>query len=151
MKGWPFKDANLILLGEILLILGIFTANSSDLVLQGRIPEEYHETGRFAVSSLLADSLFYKMNTDTLKLLERSGWWLHVLVVFGFIVYLTISKHLHLIFSFFNTYLAPDSPRGKMENMPVIMNEVKSMMGIQMKPSYLLQQNLKYPNLGLMT
>lgn len=34
MKGWPFKDANLILLGEILLILGIFIANSSDLVLQ---------------------------------------------------------------------------------------------------------------------
>lgn len=130
MKGWPFKDANLILLGEILLILGIFTANSSDLVLQGRIPEEYHETGRFAVSSLLSESFFKNLSTEFLVILERSGWWLHVLVVFGFIVYLTISKHLHLIFSFINTYLAPDSPRGKMENMPVIMNEVKSMMGM---------------------
>lgn len=130
MKGWPFRDANLILLGEILLIAGIFTANSSDLVLQGRIPEEYHETGRFAVSSLLADSVFSGIKTETLKILERSGWWLHVMVVFGFIVYLTISKHLHLIFSFINTYFAPESPRGKMENMPVIMNEVKSMMGM---------------------
>ena len=130
MKGWPFKDANLILLGEILLILGIFTANSSDLVLQGRIPEEYHNTGRFAISSFFADSMFSIVGTKTLIILERMGWWLHVLVVFGFIVYLTISKHLHLIFSFFNTYFVPSTPRGQMENMPVIMNEVKSMMGI---------------------
>lgn len=129
MKGWAFKDANFILLGEILLILGIFTANSSDLVLQGRIPEEYHHTGRFAVSTILADNMFANLSTETLKLLERIGWWLHVMVVFGFIVYLTISKHLHLIFSFINTYFAPAGPRGKMENMPVIMNEVKSMMG----------------------
>jgi heterodisulfide reductase subunit C len=129
MKGWPFNDGNLILLGEILLITGIFTANSSDLVLQTRIPEEYHHTGRFFVSSLFADNVFNNFSTGTLKMLERGGWWLHVMVVFGFIVYLTISKHLHLIFSFINTYFAPSTPRGKMENMPVIMNEVKSMMG----------------------
>lgn len=129
MKGWPFKDGNLILLGEILLISGIFTANSSDLVLQTRIPDEYHHTGRFLVSSLFADNVFNNLSTETLKMLERGGWWLHVMVVFGFIVYLTISKHLHLIFSFINTYFAPTTPRGKMENMPVIMNEVKSMMG----------------------
>lgn len=130
LKGWAFKDANLILLGEILLIVGIFTANSSDLVLQNLLPEHYHQTGNFFISQYFAQNLFVNLSTNTLVLLERFGWWLHVLVVFGFIIYLTISKHLHLIFSFFNTYLVPDTPRGQMENMPVIMNEVKSMLGL---------------------
>ena len=135
MKGWPFKDANLILLGEILLIIGIFTANSSDLVLQMRLPEKYHDTGNFLVSSFLAENLFSTISTNTLIILERFGWWLHVMVVFGFIVYLTISKHLHLIFAFFNTYFAPKTHRGSMENMPVIMNEVKSMLGLSAETS----------------
>ena len=130
MKGWPFIDANLILLGEILLITGIFLANSSDLVLQSRLPEHYHHTGRFVVSSILAENIFSKFDTSTLVILERIGWWLHLTVVYGFILYLTISKHLHLIFAFPNTYFTFLTPRGKMENMPVIMNEVKSMMGL---------------------
>ncbi|MEZ4907572.1 MAG: (Fe-S)-binding protein [Saprospiraceae bacterium] len=130
MKGWPFVDGNLILLGEILLIVGLFTANSSDLVLQSRLPERYHHTGGFLVSSFLSKSIFSHLSTNVLIFLERMGWWLHVMVVLGFIVYLTISKHLHLIFAFFNTYFAPLTHRGSMENMPVIMNEVKSMMGL---------------------
>lgn len=130
MKGWAFKDANLILLGEILLVTGIFLANSSDIVLQTRIPEHFHHTGHFAISTILADSIFSNFATGTLQVLERIGWWLHVLVVFGFILYLTISKHLHLIFAFPNTYFSFLNPRGEMENMPVIMNEVKSMMGL---------------------
>ncbi len=130
MKGWAFKDANLILLGEILLILGIFTANSSDLVLQSRLPEEYHATGKFLISSLLSVSIFDNFSTGALIFMERMGWWLHVLVVFGFIFYLTISKHLHIIFAFPNTYFSPLTPRGEMENMPVIMDEVKLMMGL---------------------
>lgn len=130
MKGWPFTDANLILLGEILLITGIFLANSSDLVLQSRLSEHFHHTGQFAVSSLLAKYVFSGFDTQTLRILERIGWWLHLTVVYGFILYLTISKHLHLIFAFPNTFFTPLVPRGKMENMPVIMNEVKSMMGL---------------------
>jgi len=130
MKGWPFTDANLILLGEILLITGIFLANSSDLVLQTRLPGHFHHTGQFAVSTYLAKYIFNNFNTDTLIVLERIGWWLHLSVVYGFILYLTISKHLHLIFAFPNTFFTPLTPRGKMENMPVVMNEVKSMMGL---------------------
>ncbi|MCB0529719.1 MAG: Fe-S oxidoreductase, partial [Saprospiraceae bacterium] len=41
MKGWPFRDANLILLGEIILIVGIFSMNGADTVLQTRGLEHY--------------------------------------------------------------------------------------------------------------
>jgi heterodisulfide reductase subunit C len=130
MKGWPSRDANLILFGEILLITGIFSMNGADILLQQQLPEAYPPTGHLAVSSWLGPIMFGGMDLSALQIIERFGWWLHILVVFGFIAYLPYSKHLHIAFAFPNTWYAPLEPRGKMENMPAIMNEVKNMMGI---------------------
>lgn len=130
LKGWPARDANIILYGEILLIIGIFSMNGADTLLQQQMPESYHDTGSFAVSGWLGPMLFGSLEVSTLQILERFGWWLHLIVVFGFIAYLPYSKHLHIILAFPNSWYAPLNPRGKMENMPAIMNEVKSMMGL---------------------
>lgn len=129
MKGWPSRDANLILLGEILLITGIFSMNGADVLLQQRIPESYPDTGPLAISSWLGPVLFGGLETQGLVVLERFGWWLHILVVFGFLAYLPYSKHLHILLAFPNTWYASLRPRGEMENMPAIMHEVRSMMG----------------------
>ena len=129
MKGWPFKDGNFILLGEILLILAIFSMNGADQILQGRLPQSYHEAGPFVISQFTAPWIFEPMNTPTLVFFERFGWWLHIAVVYGFILYLPYSKHLHLIFSFPNTYFTPRKVRGTMDNIPMITQEVSSMMG----------------------
>ncbi len=130
MRGWPTRDANLILLGEILLITGIFSMNGADTLLQTLDPGHYPSTGSLAISSWLGPWLFGSMDTASLHIVERFGWWLHLVVVFGFILYLPFSKHLHVFFAFPNTYFARLTPRGQMDNMPEIMNEVKSMMGI---------------------
>lgn len=130
MGGWPRLDANLILIGELLLLLGIFTMNGTDTVLQGLDPEHYPDTGNLAISSWLGPMLFGGMEEHTLQVLERAGWWLHYLVVLGFLNYLPISKHLHIMLAFPNTYYARLTPRGEMENMPEIMTEVKGMMGL---------------------
>lgn len=130
MKGWPSRDANLILFGEILLITGIFSMNGADTLLQQQLPEAYPPTGDLVVSSWMGPMLFGGLELATLQVVERFGWWLHILVVFGFIAYLPYSKHLHIAFAFPNTWYAPLEPRGKMENMPAIMNEVKNMMGL---------------------
>ncbi len=129
MKGWPSLDANLILLGEIVLILGIFTMNAADSVLQQRWPEVYPEAGPFVLSSVFAGWM-QGLESHTLLILERSGWWLHITVVFGFLAYLPHSKHLHILLAFPNTWLAPQRPRGRMENMPAITQEVRSMLGL---------------------
>ena len=50
MSGWPKRDANLILLGEIVLIVGIFTMNGADVLLQQIDPEHYPETGKLLIS-----------------------------------------------------------------------------------------------------
>jgi ferredoxin len=129
LKGWPFRDANMILFGEIVLIFSIFTMNGADLILQSRLPEQYHAAGPFLISRFF-EGFFSQFSTQTLVFLERTGWWMHILVVFGFLLYLPFSKHLHIIFSFINIYFTPRNPRGEMENMPVISNEVKSMLGL---------------------
>lgn len=130
MKGWPKRDANIILIAELLLIVGIFTMNGTDVVLQGIDPEHYPDTGTLLISSQVGPIIFGGLDTNLLIILERFGWWLHILVVFGFLVYLPYSKHLHIMLAFPNTYYAPIQPKGKMDNMPEIMNEVKSMLGL---------------------
>jgi heterodisulfide reductase subunit C len=122
LNGWPKLDANIILFLEIILVFFIFLMNSADVSLH---QQDYH----FYLSGFLVP---YLQNLDvyTLHILERIGWWGHILVVFVFLTYLSYSKHLHIIFAFINTYFANTQPRGKMENMPAIMDEVKSLLGI---------------------
>lgn len=129
MTGWPTLDANLILIFEIILLIGIFSMNGADTVLQQVDPAHYASTGNLAVSSWLGPALFGGMEQSSLVVVERFGWWLHITMVFVFLNYLPKSKHLHIILAFPNTFYARQNSRGEMENMDSIMNEVKSMMG----------------------
>ena len=130
MKGWPTLDANYILIAEIVLIIGIFTMNGCDTLLQKIDPNHFPDTGTLAISSYIGQTFFSGLSVGTLHILERIGWWLHILVVFGFLLYLPISKHLHILLAFPNVFYAKLKSRGEMSNMPDIMNEVKSMMGL---------------------
>ncbi|MGB4960597.1 MAG: (Fe-S)-binding protein [Saprospiraceae bacterium] len=131
LNGWPKLDANLILIAELLLVTGIFTMNGADAVLQSLDPTHYPNTGFMPISSITSAVFFDSLSMDTLVFLERSGWWLHLMVVFGFVIYLPFSKHLHIFLAFPNVYFSNLRPRGAIENMPEIMNEVKSMLGME--------------------
>jgi len=130
MNGWPKLDGNLILYGELLLLLGIFCMNGADAVLQQIDPQHYTSIGATALSSWMGPAIFGGMEQGTLVGIERFGWWLHIIVVFAFLNYLPHSKHLHIFLAFPNVYFAKLQPKGQMDNMPEIMNEVKSMMGL---------------------
>jgi heterodisulfide reductase subunit C len=129
MKGWPTLDANLILVFELILLACIFTMNGTDVVLQDQDPDHYRATN-FAISGVFGPLIFGGMETATLYTLERVGWWGHILMVFVFLNYLPKSKHLHILLAFPNTYFARIEQQGRMLNMPEVMNEVKSMMGL---------------------
>lgn len=130
LRGFPSRDANLILLAEIVLIIAIFCMNGADKVLQARGADHYHLTGNFAVSTWLGPALFGGLTDGALIAVERFGWWLHLSVVLGFLCYLPYSKHLHIILAFPNTWYADITPRGQMTNMPDIQREVRNMMGL---------------------
>jgi heterodisulfide reductase subunit C len=129
LKSWPFRDANIILIGEIALLIGVFSMNGAEQTLAAKygINDFSHS---FAVSTYLMPAILGGFSENSLHLLERAGWWLHYLVVLGFLNYLPVSKHLHIFLAFIHTYFARLNPRGEMENIPVITNEVKSMLGL---------------------
>jgi len=128
LQGWPAIDANIILIIEIVLMVAILTMNSTDLILQTLNHEGYIETGNFYLSNKLK-FLFINFSLTNLVLLERVSWWIHIILIFSFAVYITYSKHLHIFLAFPNIYYSKDDPLSKIENMPSITEEIKSMMG----------------------
>jgi heterodisulfide reductase subunit C len=125
IKGWPSKDANFILIVEIVLMLLFLTMNASDTMLQelGIVHYADHRTGFFIVSSLFIP-LLKVLDANSLVILERSCWWLHIIGIFSFLNYLPWSKHLHIILAFPNAFFARLTPPGKMQNMVAVQNEV---------------------------
>lgn len=132
LAGWPKKDANLILIMEIILVTCIFTMNGADEALFKQGMSHYGEgmTGSFGftISSFLGDSVFGSMSHETLHLLERIGWWGHIIMVFAFLNYLPYSKHFHIVLAFPNTYYSNLEKKGKFTNMESVTAEVKLML-----------------------
>ena len=126
MTSWPRLDANLILITEIILMIAILTMNASDQILQTR-SDHYISTGTLFFSSYLTSTL-QPLSTSALIFLERFCWWFHIIGILGFSIYITYSKHLHIFMAFPNTFYAKLEPKGHINNMPVVTNEVKSML-----------------------
>lgn len=129
MNGWPAMDGNLILVIEIVLMAAILSMNAADLVLQSRGIDHYPETGAFLVSSSMT-GWFSGLSAGALVIVERAAWWFHIVGIFAFALYVTYSKHLHIFMAFPNTYFGKIQPKGQMDNMPEITNEVKMMLGM---------------------
>jgi heterodisulfide reductase subunit C len=136
LAGWPKKDASLILITEIILMSLFLVMNASDTLLQSRGVDAYsqHLTGPFWFSSML-HPLLNGTSSNTLVILERGAWWLHILGIYTFLNYLPYSKHLHIILAFPNAYYAPLDPAGKMENMASIQQEVLYAMQPDLAPT----------------
>ena len=135
MKGWPSLDGNLILIFEIFLMTAFLTMNAADLALQQTsLAYKYPNTGSFVVSGLFSSFLANALSLKSLFVLERFCWWFHIIGIFGFLNYLVISKHLHIIFAFPNTYFANLKPKGQFTNMDSVTNEVKSMLDPNIDP-----------------
>jgi heterodisulfide reductase subunit C len=128
LLGWPKKDANLILIMEIVLIVFIFTMNGADEVLynRGGSHVEYAKGSfGFSISSWLGPLVFDNFTVEALRIFERIGWWGHIGMVFLFLNYLPYSKHLHILLAFPTTYFSNLEAKGKFSHMKSVENEVK--------------------------
>lgn len=126
MKKWPTTDANLILMAEILLMAAFLIMNAADQKLQALGAPNYIQAGSFPISSYLVGLLPNEI--ESLIFIERFAWWFHILGVLAFLNYLPLSKHLHILLAFPNTYFSNLNPKGKFENMSSVTQEVKAMM-----------------------
>ena len=131
MTRWPLLDANLILIFEIILVLAILSMNAADQSLQADQITGYTNTGTLIFSDLLIVPLLKSLNSSQLVIVERFAWWFHILGIFGFAIYITYSKHLHIILAFPNTFYSRLDPPGTIANMEDVMKEVKIMLGLE--------------------
>jgi heterodisulfide reductase subunit C len=131
LLGWPKKDANLILIMELVLIVFILTMNGTDEVLYNRGGSHVaYAKGSFgfSISAWFGPLVFDSFNVETLRVFERIGWWGHICMVFLFLNYLPYSKHLHVLLAFPTTYFSNLQAKGKFSHMKSVENEVKLML-----------------------
>lgn len=129
---WPRTDANIILITEILLMAAFLTMNAADGKLQQLGADGYHTAGAFPVSQYLVGLLPDSING--LVMVERFCWWFHIIGVLLFLNYLPLSKHLHIILAFPNTYFSNLTPKGKLNNIESVTAEVKAMLDPSLPP-----------------
>ena len=127
MKGWPKKDADYILYFEIVLMTLFLSMNATDQLLQEFGETNYTQAGLFPVSKLLTP-LFSSFSIESLIVLERTFWWLHIIGILIFLNYLYYSKHLHILLAFPNTFFQNLNPKGSFKNNEAVTKEVKLMM-----------------------
>ncbi len=137
MKGFPTRDANMILIMEIFLVMFIMMMNGADDALlrigQSHATEGYFISGNqngfgFTVSQYIGAFWAENVEDYALHIMERVGWWGHLTMVIGFLCYLPFSKHFHILLAFPNTYYSNLEKKGRFTNMESVTNEVKLMM-----------------------
>ena len=129
LTGFPKSDANYILYFEVVLMSLFLLMNASDLHLQN-IPggfSHFIKAGSFPVSQFI-EPLFNGYSNELVMLLSEIFWWLHIVGILIFMNYLYVSKHLHILLAFPNTYFANLNPQGQFDNLESVTNEVKMMM-----------------------
>lgn len=145
LKGWPMKDANLILIMEIILICCIFMMNGADEVLYTRGLSHAVNTGDnslgLAISSVIGPALFGGLSDGALHFIERFGWWGHIVMVFAFLNYLPYSKHLHIVLGFPNTYFSNLQKKGKLSTL----ESVTDVVAPNFDPSYVAKTDPNVP------
>ena len=126
MKGFPKNDALYILYFEMVLMSLFLIMNATD------VPFQQTNAGN-PISQFLVP-LFENFNALTLFYFERTAWWLHIIGILIFLNYLYYSKHLHILLAFPNTYFANLNPKGQLNNLESVTNEVKLMMDPNVDP-----------------
>jgi heterodisulfide reductase subunit C len=88
--------------------------------------------------------VFQNLSASTLIIIERSCWWLHIAGIFAFLNYLPYSKHLHILLAFPNAYYGKLEPKGQMDNMQNVQNEVSYMFKPELAPTEVSEAVIKF-------
>ena len=135
MKGWPKLDADLILYFEIILMSLFLLMNATDA--------NFQQMNNGNIISGYIYPFFENYSANTLHLLERSFWWMHIVGILIFLNYLYFSKHLHILLAFPNTFYASLEEKGKMSNLKSVTTEVNLMLNeMSSTPSDLVNENI---------
>jgi len=120
MRGWPKLDADLILYFEVILMSLFLLMNAADV--------DFQNMNNGNIISGVIYPLIKNYSPDTLHVMERVFWWMHIVGILMFLNYLYFSKHLHILLAFPNTFYANLENKGKMNNLKSVTKEVNLML-----------------------
>lgn len=105
-------DAAFILTMIMLVVVSMFGQNMSHVAKNGFIFAEYEIR---PISTFLAARMFDPFSQASYDIYEIC-WWIHILVVLGFVNFLPYSKHLHVLSSIPNVYFSKfDEKKGALK------------------------------------
>lgn len=99
-------DAAFILLLIMFIVISMYGQNATGFANNGMA---YHDSELRPVSAFISGFLFSGQTSLTVFLYEFF-WWMHILLIFGFLNYLPYSKHLHVLSSIPNVFFANLDP-----------------------------------------
>lgn len=106
-------DATVILVAILLIMLSMLGQNAAKMSLVGI------DHTRFLASLLVP--FFSSASANAAGTAHDVFWWIHIVLVLGFLNYLPYSKHLHVLTSVPNVYFSSTKPRGALK--PVNLEE----------------------------
>jgi Fe-S oxidoreductase len=114
IRRWVIKPARLYRTPEaaiiVLLIIGVIV---TEWISSGaKVALEHSSVYSLAIMYNSVAYLFKGLNPDTLVSIQNAFWWIHMLIVFGFLVYIPNSKHMHLVAVHPNVYFSSLKPIG---------------------------------------
>jgi Fe-S oxidoreductase/nitrate reductase gamma subunit len=106
-------DATLILIVILLIMVSMLGQNAARMDLTG--------LDHSRVLTVLFVPMFSGGSAETVKALYETFWWMHIVLVFGFLNYLPYSKHLHVLTSIPNVFFSSVKPKGALR--PIDLEE----------------------------
>jgi Fe-S oxidoreductase/nitrate reductase gamma subunit len=107
VDGHSQIDATAILLTIFLIMISLLGQNAI------RVQFDIDESGHF-LSAVLAPILT-SSNVSTNNILFEIYWWMHIVLVLGFLNYLPYSKHAHILTAVPNVFLSSLKPKGALK------------------------------------
>ncbi|HYI45395.1 MAG TPA: (Fe-S)-binding protein [Actinomycetota bacterium] len=111
-RGSHLKEADYILYAITGIMLTILLTRAAEISL-GHFP---YDTEWTPVSASFA-ALFDDLSVATRDALDTIFLWWHSLIILGFLVYITYSKHLHIITAGVNVLFTSERPKGALKPM----------------------------------
>ena len=95
----------------LLLIFGLMVTDLSADACRILLAPAATDSWQFAGRAL--SSMFAGLPRGAVQGLFHVSWWLHAVLLLGFLVWLPYSKHLHVLAAPFNVFFAPLTPKGQ--------------------------------------
>ncbi|TGE33372.1 heterodisulfide reductase-related iron-sulfur binding cluster [Desulfosporosinus sp. Sb-LF] len=144
IRRWIIRPARLYRTPEaaiiVLLILGVIV---TEWISSGaKVAIESNSVYALAIMYNSMAYLFKGLSPDTLVIIQDSFWWIHMLIVFGFLVYIPNSKHMHLVAVHPNVYFSSLKPIGAQITPIDLEDEELTELGVARIESFTWKQLL---------